>query len=459
MHSTMTVDQTSAPTKSPAAGLTDQPSALPWVCRNIRLMHCLERIALHLNLADVPVMVLKGAALNMTVYDRPDQRLMRDVDIMVRPEHAAEALAVLERAGCRQQRHWVRQDFFPRYYFETEFSDGELYPVTIDLHVRPFRPLRYVKLISDAAMWDHAAPMRLGEAEVYLPSAEDMLLHLAVHCAFHNEDRPKWLEDIQRWIDARAEQIDWGRFVARAGQWHLHGAVLRGMALVEAEHGTLLPRHVRQALEEMPLGWRDRLVLAQAPRDEQHPVAHVAAAMLTTPDWRLVGGFLRSLLIPDQRHMAEWYSYRHPGWLATAHLLRLLSPLANRLRFAWRWAVRVELQDGDDDRPSLIARREIVPGQLIGRFSVMEGGDSSRYAISLQTPDGRLRHCTMQGKWRYVRVSPQPNARLEALKLVALRRIRPGDPITIAPERISRIPADAYDPGQADACGMRQIPA
>jgi hypothetical protein len=395
----------------------------------------------------------------MTVYDRPDQRPMRDVDIMVRPEHAAEALAVLERAGCRQLRHWVRQDFFPRYYFETEFSDGELYPVTIDLHVRPFRPLRYVKLISDTAMWDHAQPVRLGEAQVYLPSAEDMLLHLAVHCAFHDEDRPKWLEDIQRWINTRDEQIDWGRFVARAGQWHLHGAVLRGLALVEAEHGALLPRHVRQALGEMPLGWRDRLVLAQAPRDERHPVGHVAVAVLTTPDLSLVAGFVRSLLIPDQRHMGEWYSYRHPGWLATAHLLRLLSPVANRLRFAWRWALAVELAEGDEDQPALVSRRAFVPGQLIGRFSVMEGGDSGRYAVSLQDAEGRLRHCTMQGKWRHVGVSPQPNARLEGLKLVALRRIRPGDRITIAPERISRPPADGRDARPADARGMRQVPA
>jgi len=69
--------------------------------RNIRLYADLARALRALNQADVPVMVLKGAALAQTVYPRLSQRPMGDADLLVRPEDRDRARGALEAAGYR----------------------------------------------------------------------------------------------------------------------------------------------------------------------------------------------------------------------------------------------------------------------------------------------------------------------------------------------------------------------
>ena len=67
--------------------------------RNRCMMHLLERIARHFNDAGVPLMALKGAALNLTVSNDPAERAMSDLDLMVRPEDIDAARRILEELG------------------------------------------------------------------------------------------------------------------------------------------------------------------------------------------------------------------------------------------------------------------------------------------------------------------------------------------------------------------------
>ena len=57
--------------------------------------------------AELPVIVLKGAALAETVYPRLGLRDFRDLDILVRPADAPRARAVLECLGyAADETHW-----------------------------------------------------------------------------------------------------------------------------------------------------------------------------------------------------------------------------------------------------------------------------------------------------------------------------------------------------------------
>ncbi|MCH7841037.1 MAG: nucleotidyltransferase family protein [Planctomycetes bacterium] len=133
----------------------DQPRLLP-ALRNIRMMHLLERIAARFHEAGVPLMVLKGAALNLAIYDEPSDRPMDDIDLLVRPRDHDRAAVLLEQLGCLRGGHLVRDDFFPRFHYESDHTAGTIDPVKIDLHVRPLRPLRYSRLNPDEALWRDA---------------------------------------------------------------------------------------------------------------------------------------------------------------------------------------------------------------------------------------------------------------------------------------------------------------
>jgi len=399
--------------------------------RNIHMMHVLERIAARFNDADIPLLVLKGAALNLTLYDRPDKRPMGDLDLLIRPEHIDESFALLETLGCLRGEPLVREDFFPRFYYEAEYSTGSIFPVKIDLHVRPFRPLRYSRLVPVDALWQRAEPVRIGRAMVLIPSAEDMLIHLAAHSAIHGNSRAVWLQDIKHWADAYREVIDWDRLLATAKAWHLAPAVQAAVKRAERDFGPVCPPEIRERLFQLRGDWRDRLALYQAPRDADHPVAHVLVNVLCTPGWRFALAYLRAVLVPDRGHMDEWYCRRHWGWLAWAYLLRWLWPVAKHVRPLWTLFSKVETRKSGIHGIGVFATRDIKAGELIARYSGKEVDRDGLYVVRHKDPSGDTRRYEITGKLKFLNHCCQPNAELTGFNLVAIKSIRAGQEITI----------------------------
>ncbi len=398
---------------------------------NVCLMRLLEKVATEFNRAGIPLMALKGAALNMTIYDRLDERPMSDLDLLIRPEHVEVAFALLESAGCLRGQSLVREDFFPRFHYETEFNAGHIFHMRIDLHVRPFRPLRWGRLNPTEAMWARAEPMQIGRAQVLIPSVEDMLVHLAAHSALHGNCRPMWLADIKRWADARRSEICWEQFLiaVRAG-----GLALPVREAIEAaEHGLgeVCPPSIRRRLARIGVGWRDRLALWQAPRDAYHPVAHVAVDTLCTPGWRFRLGYLCAVLVPDRGHMQEWYCRNHWGWLACAHLLRLLGPITRRLPKLGAWFSKIETRKSPIHGIGVFATRDIKAGEVVACYRGRSVDQCGLYVACHETPSGHIRHYEITGRLKHLNHSDRPNAELRGFELIALRPVRAGQEFTI----------------------------
>ena len=205
--------------------------------RNLRLMRVLERIAAKFNEADVPLLVLKGAALHLLLYTRLDERPMEDLDLLVHMEDLESAGNLLTTLGAVRGEPLVREGFCPRFHYEVEFSFGAVYPVKIDLHVRPFRPLRYSRLVPPDALWTRAQCVRVGRATILVPSVEDMLIHLTAHAAIHGFSQRKWLRDIKLWIAARQNDIDWNRLLATVEDWQFALPVREGLGCARRRRG------------------------------------------------------------------------------------------------------------------------------------------------------------------------------------------------------------------------------
>ncbi len=310
----------------PAPGVPRAP-ATPLAMRNRRMMRVLEQVTAALNAAGIPVMALKGAALQLTLYERPDQRPMEDLDLLIHAEDLPAARAVLERIGAIPGEPLVRPDFCPRFYYETEYAIGQIYPVKIDLHVRPFRPMRYARTVPDCALWERARPVAIGAAHLLVPSTEDMLIHLAAHSAIHGNRRIVWLRDIYLWAAQNRDRVDWGNFLATARDWRLALPVRKGIEAAARECGSLCPEWLSHALRDTATTWCDRLALWQAPRDAEHPVAHVLVNMLTTPGWRFTLAYFIAVAMPSREHLGDGYERRHWGWRQAAMLSRGVRPM------------------------------------------------------------------------------------------------------------------------------------
>ena len=420
------------PAKSIRSSTDQTPAALtPLAIRNYRMMRLLDRIAVKFNAAGVPIMALKGAALSLKIYDRPDERAMADLDLMVRAEDLDRVMVLFDQLGALRGEPLVREDFFPRFHYELELSIGRIYPVKIDLHVRPFRPLRYARVVPTDAFWASAETVCTGRGAILIPSVDEMLIHLMVHAAVHGARKGKWMEDIRRWSKRFKTQIDWDRFVITARRWHLVWPVRAAIEATEEQFGTVFPAEVTSSLRVMHPSWRDRLTLRQAPRDADHSFAHVTTNLLCSPGWRFKMAYLRAMMIPDRPHMADWYPHRHWGWLTCAHLLRVLGPALAWIPRRWRWGTKIETRESQIHGVGVFATKYIKPSEPIARYYGKQVRHHGTYVVPHTTQTGETKLYELTGNLKHINHSCSPNSELAGYKLVALRQIANGQEITI----------------------------
>lgn len=163
--------------------------------------------------ADIPALALKGAWLAWHAYAAPAERPLRDLDLLVPPGRAVEAQELLVAKGFAQDdrgalplSEWVRR--FK--HLPPLTSPGG---TVVELHTRLWdeagrNPPQPTGLFERAVTGRHHPRLRY-------PAPPDMLMHLAVHAAFHRFDGgPLMLVDFERMIASTL--LDWPAIWGRA---------------------------------------------------------------------------------------------------------------------------------------------------------------------------------------------------------------------------------------------------
>ena len=193
------------------------------VLRQLQRHAVLRRLALALDTAGVPFVVLKGAALAHLAYPDPSLRSMGDIDLWTLPEHLdAAARAVLGAGMHYPERLQSRMSAADRLEERsTRVFQSDRGNVVLELHGVVQSMATAAPGWSEAA-WARSVPRDLGGVQARVPHAEDMLTHLAVHCSAHHrfEMGLRPLLDIALWLEATAAECD---AAALAGQWRRYG--------------------------------------------------------------------------------------------------------------------------------------------------------------------------------------------------------------------------------------------
>jgi len=289
---------------------------------NARIMGRLSAVAAALERNGVAVLLLKGAGLNLTVYDNFGLRAMSDLDLLVRINAAPRAMAVLEALGFRRGPALLREDFFPRFHYEVEYVSGGPRAVRIDLHVRPFRPLRFAQTVSNDVFWRSSREIEVDAATVYVPGDSEQFVHLATHSACHGHSRLVWLYDICRLVDLCGPRLNWDQILRTSRDCGLTAAVRDAVDNVEKKFGPVIPDAARAQLNRAKSSWRDRLCIVQARHDVRHPLRHVVVNLFCMVGLRTRLSYLLAVIFPGAGHIGQIYSRRHPGWLMVGHAKR-----------------------------------------------------------------------------------------------------------------------------------------
>jgi hypothetical protein len=206
--------------------------------RNETFLNDLKDLLVLFQKKNIPIVLLKGAALLTTLYKDPALRPMDDLDLLVHEEDLATAHHLFINAGYpltgREYWPWWRKFGGARSYLR----DG----VLVELHWSlggPDFPL------SSAEVFAHAKKIVISGAQALTLSPEDFLLYHLYHAVYHHAVlKLIWLMDIVKITTSWKEEIKWERFWEKAKALNLAPGV--GLGLREANEvlGAYVPNEI-----------------------------------------------------------------------------------------------------------------------------------------------------------------------------------------------------------------------
>jgi hypothetical protein len=272
--------------------------------------------------ADVPFLVLRGAALSATAYPERTLRHSHDLDLLI---HAADRTRAIDTL------HQARFAETPTPYNETRSArllDPSGLPVA--LHDRLYRFAFYTPPLDQ--VWARAQRHDVAGHSVLLLSAPDQLAHVCGHASCSaSRDGLKWVADAWYVIE-RNPGLEWARLVesVRAGRLALPLAALLRYLAVEMEAA-------------VPAGVLDEL--ARVATDADRPAREVALAGLragrrgtfrnlsaATRSWAGRVDLVRWMLFPSPVSLRLGEPLRHVRVWPAYYLARPLAYVTRRAR-------------------------------------------------------------------------------------------------------------------------------
>ncbi|MDQ2768026.1 MAG: nucleotidyltransferase family protein [Gemmatimonadota bacterium] len=200
-----------------------------------------------LEAAGTEVVLLKGAALALTVYGSFVARPMSDVDLLVSRDDALRARDALLQAG------WVsgaaqESEFYEGHHHLPPIVDGLGTGTSLELHTSLFFEGHPFRLTSDDIR-ARAELVTVGGRTALVPSVHDQLLHLCLHFAWsHMMATGAWraFRDLDALL--RTERVEWKSFTKLARDSRGGSACYWTFRLARTLSGIAVPAWVERAL-------------------------------------------------------------------------------------------------------------------------------------------------------------------------------------------------------------------
>ncbi len=269
---------------------------------------------------NLPVILLKGAALAFQIYPQPGLRPMRDIDLLVKPDDAERAQKILLKAGfCALDQQAPRMPAGHQ-HLPALACEVEGLTICVEIHTDLFPTTRYYRPLQFDDLIGKATEFQVGNGSARTLGHEDMLWHIYRHALgpplLASPLRFIQIADMIGLIEAMHEQIDWKQLKLRYPQIiriipMLHCLSPFPRPLIEKLDcdTSKIPKDVGQDYQ----GWPRVKMTGHFNRDGWEVVKHTIAP----PEWWLrlfyaasgQSGWLWARFIRHPLHLIEWIGH------------------------------------------------------------------------------------------------------------------------------------------------------
>ncbi len=171
---------------------------------------------------DVPLLLLKGAALAETLYQNLALRPMGDLDLAVPHDRAAECRAALLAEGYRLNEIEERPGSHLLHRGQEAYIPPPPFRSPVGLHWHPLDMPYYLKRVPVDWLWNNTGTHQVNGFRVQALTAEANLLYLPAHvCLHHRLQGLPWLVDLAWLVHQEGERVDWPEIVSEARRLEL----------------------------------------------------------------------------------------------------------------------------------------------------------------------------------------------------------------------------------------------
>ncbi|MBY0164633.1 nucleotidyltransferase family protein [Cytobacillus firmus] len=143
---------------------------------------------------DVPLILLKGPVLAVTLYGDISRRTSKDLDLFVDVEDVNKSMDILLESGYQMKDEKLLNNWLIKTHHLSFVHP--VHHVQIELHWRLNPNLRAAPTFKD--FWNRKNEVSISNQTYYYLGNEDLLLYLSEHGSRHGWSRLRWLMDIDR---------------------------------------------------------------------------------------------------------------------------------------------------------------------------------------------------------------------------------------------------------------------
>ena len=280
--------------------------------------------------AEVPLVLIKGAALAYTHYARSDLRPRLDTDVLIPAVAQTRAHAVLIDAGYTLQPQITADLVMYQAVYAKDLGGGAQH--LIDLHWRIANPQSFGDVLTFEELAASATPVPALEATARSLDEVRALLLSCVHRVAHHHDAPNliWIHDIHLQA-SRLDAASWERFLELAHERNIGAVCRRSLEMaIELFHAPI-PENVMS--DSRLAGAHTRRAPTAAHLEHRRHVSTILDDFRRLPGWRLRLRLARQHLLPPAAYMRQVYAPASRAPLALLYTVRAM-------KGARRWFAR-----------------------------------------------------------------------------------------------------------------------
>ena len=241
----------------------------------------------------IPVILLKGAGLGLSAYEKFTDRPMGDLDVLISPRHARRAWEKALAQGWVWDEHEYPQSHYQAHHHLPPLFDAARTGARLELHTALSLSSHPFSLSFEEAQAVSKVVSGRGAGLARVLDAEHSLIHLAVHFAWgHLASFGIWR--LARDVSALARRdIDWIRVQELARIYRAEYAVYWSLRLIDQLCGVSVSPKLVAALAPRRSSWTLQLL-------ERHLAVHVVSIITPCPSDKLRRFMWSQALAPNR---------------------------------------------------------------------------------------------------------------------------------------------------------------